>query len=180
MCCTSTTARPPSTPAAQLKKRRPHDSGFATANSSAAFPAGPPSLRAIPHVLIVTLPYHSDGLTSRPQIHARPSTASSPTTRGITQPHNSVRFGAPCRCGRSAAEPPMHLFTNLLAQLLHRRHENDLGVEPGPARTLSVSPSAPASAGNALTRRSHPSPHRRPAPHSHAMLEAHEYQRHGG
>ena len=137
-------------------------------------------LRAGYPVLIVTLPYHSDEYPQRPRIHAR-HRLQAPRPYGRAQPHNPVRFGAPCRCGRSASTP-MHLFTNLLAQLLRTvAIENDLGVELEPrahvigfsfgARRLGTRPHPPGG-GRILTLGGLPL-------HDHlitlrAMLEAHE------
>ena len=36
--------------------------------------------------------------------------------------HNSVRFGAPCRCGRSAADPHAPVHQPARSAAAHRRH----------------------------------------------------------
>lgn len=88
-------------------------------------------LRAGYPVLIVTLPYHSDEYLKDPEsMHAVDCKLSDNTSvRSRTIPFDSV---PPVD---AAGQPltPMHLFTNLLAQLLRTvATENDLGVELEP------------------------------------------------
>ena len=88
-------------------------------------------LRAGYPVLIVTLPYHSDEYLKDPEsMHAIDCKLSDNTgVRSRTIPFDSV---PPVD---AAGQPltPMHLFTNLLAQLLRTvATENDLGVELEP------------------------------------------------
>ena len=88
-------------------------------------------LRAGYPVLIVTLPYHSDEYLKDPEsMHAIDCKLPDNTSvRSRTIPFDSV---SPVD---AAGQPltPMHLFTNLLAQLLRTvSTENDLGVELEP------------------------------------------------
>ena len=88
-------------------------------------------LRAGYPVLIVTLPYHSDEYLKDPEsMHAIDCKLPNNTgVRSRTIPFDSV---SPVD---AAGQPltPMHLFTNLLAQLLRTvATENDLGVELEP------------------------------------------------
>ena len=88
-------------------------------------------LRAGYPVLIVTLPYHSDEYLKDPEsMHAIDCKLPNNTgVRSRTIPFDSV---PPVD---AAGQPltPMHLFTNLLAQLLRTvAIENDLGVELEP------------------------------------------------
>lgn len=88
-------------------------------------------LRAGYPVLIVTLPYHSDEYLKDPEsMHAIDCKLPNNTSvRSRTIPFDSV---PPVN---AAGQPltPMHLFTNLLAQLLRTvATENDLGVELEP------------------------------------------------
>ncbi|MFC2683109.1 MAG: alpha/beta hydrolase, partial [Rothia mucilaginosa] len=88
-------------------------------------------LRAGYPVLIVTLPYHSDDYLKDPEsMHAIDCKLPDNTgVRSRTIPFDSV---PPVD---AAGQPltPMHLFTNLLAQLLRTvATENDLGVELEP------------------------------------------------
>ena len=88
-------------------------------------------LRAGYPVLIVTLPYHSDEYLKDPEsMHAVDCKLPDNTSvRSRTIPFDSV---SPAD---AAGQPltPMHLFTNLLAQLLRTvATENDLGVELEP------------------------------------------------
>ena len=88
-------------------------------------------LRAGYPVLIVTLPYHSDEYLKDPEsMHAIDCKLPNNTSvRSRTIPFDSVPLVD------AAGQPltPMHLFTNLLAQLLRTvATENDLGVELEP------------------------------------------------
>ena len=78
-------------------------------------------LRAGYPVLIVTLPYHSDDYLKDPEsMHA--IDCKLPRQHGRAQPHNSVRFSAPCRCCRSAADPHAPVHQPARPAAAHRRH----------------------------------------------------------
>ena len=86
-------------------------------------------LRAGYPVLIVDLPYHSDEYLKDPQFTVDCKLPDNTGVRSRTIPFDSVRSVD------AAGQPltPMHLFTNLLAQLLRTvATENDLGVELQP------------------------------------------------
>ena len=88
-------------------------------------------LRAGYPVLIVTLPYHSDEYLKDPEsMHAIDCKLPNNTSvRSGTIPFDSV----PSVDAAGQPLTPMHLFTNLLAQLLRTvATENDLGVELEP------------------------------------------------
>ena len=88
-------------------------------------------LRAGYPVLIVTLPYHSDEYLKDPEsMHAIDCKLPDNTSvRSRTIPFDSV----PTVDAAGQPLTPMHLFTNLLAQLLRTvATENDLGVELEP------------------------------------------------
>ena len=88
-------------------------------------------LRAGYPVLIVTLPYHSDEYLKDPEsMHAIDCKLPNNTgVRSRTIPFNSV----PSVDAAGQLLTPMHLYTNLLAQLLRTvATENDLGVELQP------------------------------------------------
>lgn len=91
-------------------------------------------LRAGYPVLIVDLPYHTDEYLKDPQFTVDCKLPNNTSVRSRTIPFNSV----PSVDGEgvdAAGQPltPMHLFTNLLAQLLRTvATENDLGVELEP------------------------------------------------
>lgn len=91
-------------------------------------------LRAGYPVLIVTLPYHSDEYLKDPEsMHAIDCKLPNNTSvRSRTIPFDSVPPVDAVSPVDAAGQPltPMHLFTNLLAQLLRTvATENDLGVE---------------------------------------------------
>lgn len=86
-------------------------------------------LRAGYPVLIVDLPYHTDEYLKDPQFTVDCKLPNNTGVRSRTIPFNSVP------AVDAAGQPliPMHLFTNLLAQLLRTvAAENDLGVELQP------------------------------------------------
>ena len=88
-------------------------------------------LRAGYPVLIVTLPYHSDDYLKDPEsMHAIDCKLPNNTSvRSRTIPFDSV----PSVDAAGQPLTPMHLFTNLLAQLLRTvATENDLGIELEP------------------------------------------------
>ena len=94
-------------------------------------------LRAGYPVLIVTLPYHSDEYLKDPEsMHAIDCKLPNNTSvRSRTIPFDSVPPVDAVSPVDAAGQPltPMHLFTNLLAQLLRTvATENDLGVELEP------------------------------------------------
>ena len=94
-------------------------------------------LRAGYPVLIVTLPYHSDEYLKDPEsMHAIDCKLPNNTgVRSRTIPFDSVPPVDAVPSVDAAGQPltPMHLFTNLLAQLLRTvAAENDLGVELEP------------------------------------------------
>ena len=94
-------------------------------------------LRAGYPVLIVTLPYHSDEYLKDPEsMHAIDCKLPGNTSvRSRTIPFDSVPPVDAVSPADAAGQPltPMHLFTNLLAQLLRTvATENDLGVELEP------------------------------------------------
>ncbi|MBF1656700.1 MAG: alpha/beta hydrolase [Rothia mucilaginosa] len=94
-------------------------------------------LRAGYPVLIVTLPYHSDEYLKDPEsMHAIDCKLPNNTSvRSRTIPFDSVPPVDAVSPVDAAGQPltPMHLFTNLLAQLLRTvAAENDLGVELEP------------------------------------------------
>ena len=94
-------------------------------------------LRAGYPVLIVTLPYHSDEYLKDPEsMHAVDCKLPDNTSvRSRTIPFDSVPPVDAVSLVDAAGQPltPMHLFTNLLAQLLRTvATENDLGVELEP------------------------------------------------
>ena len=119
----------------QLKKPRPrpHDSRLRHPRRTALRGTSwiRQYLRAGYPVLIVDLPYHSDEYLKDPEsMHA--IDCKLPDNTGVRSRTIPVRFGAPVD---AAGQPltPMHLFTNLLAQLLSTvATENDLGVELEP------------------------------------------------
>ncbi len=86
-------------------------------------------LRAGYPVLIVDLPYHTDEYLKDPQFTVDCKLPNNTGVRSRTIPFNSVS------AVDAAGQPltPMHLYTNLLAQLLRTvATENDLGVELEP------------------------------------------------
>ena len=94
-------------------------------------------LRAGYPVLIVALPYHSDEYLKDPKsMHAIDCKLPDHTgVRSGTIPFDAVAFVDAVPSVDAAAQPltPMHLFTTMLAQLLHTvTTENDLGVELEP------------------------------------------------
>lgn len=86
-------------------------------------------LRAGYPVLIVDLPYHTDEYLKDPQFTVDCKLPNNTGVRSRTIPFNSV----PAVDAAGQPLTPMHLFTNLLAQLLRTvATENDLGVELAP------------------------------------------------
>lgn len=86
-------------------------------------------LRAGYPVLIVDLPYHTDEYLKDPQFTVDCKLPNNTGVRSRTIPFNSV----PAVDAAGQPLTPMHLFTNLLAQLLRTvATENDLGVELEP------------------------------------------------
>lgn len=86
-------------------------------------------LRAGYPVLIVNLPYHTDEYLKDPQFTVDCKLPNNTSVRSRTIPFDSV----PSVDAAGQPLTPMHLFTNLLAQLLRTvATENDLGVELEP------------------------------------------------